>query len=168
MPGLGGRSLSAEHAAETADALNQINPDFIRLRTLAIPPGLPLHDDYLAGNFTKCTDIEMAKELLEFIEQLDGISSQVVSDHILNLFEEVTGTLPDDKETMLAPIRRFLALSPQDQVYYQVGRRLSLFSRLEDMNDSERMGKVKDICDRAGITPDNVEQIIEETMNRFI
>ena len=36
MPGLGGKAYSKEHALETADALNQINPDFIRLRTLAI------------------------------------------------------------------------------------------------------------------------------------
>ncbi len=34
MPGLGGRALSREHALETADALNRINPDFIRLRTI--------------------------------------------------------------------------------------------------------------------------------------
>ena len=37
MPGLGGRALSRSHALETADALNRINPDFIRLRTLALP-----------------------------------------------------------------------------------------------------------------------------------
>ena len=39
MPGLGGRSLSRQHALESADALNRINPDFIRLRTLALPDG---------------------------------------------------------------------------------------------------------------------------------
>ena len=37
MPGLGGKALWETHALETADALNQINPDFIRLRTLAVP-----------------------------------------------------------------------------------------------------------------------------------
>jgi hypothetical protein len=37
MPGLGGRGLSRQHALESADALNRINPDFIRLRTLALP-----------------------------------------------------------------------------------------------------------------------------------
>ncbi len=168
MPGLGGQELSAEHAAETADALNRINPDFIRIRSLAIPPGLPLHEEYTAGRFTKCTDVMMAEELLKFIEQLEGISAKVVSDHILNLFEEVTGTLPGDKEAMLAPVRRFLELSREEQMLYQVGRRLSLFSRLDDLNESERVRKVRDVCDRAGITPDNVEQIIEETMNRFI
>ncbi|MBW1852487.1 MAG: hypothetical protein JRJ15_13900 [Deltaproteobacteria bacterium] len=35
IPGLGGKVLSKEHALETADALNQINPNFIRLRARA-------------------------------------------------------------------------------------------------------------------------------------
>ena len=42
MPGIGGRNLWRENAVETADALNQINPDFIRLRTLALPEGTRL------------------------------------------------------------------------------------------------------------------------------
>ena len=33
MPGAGGRKLWREHAIETAKVLNEINPDFIRLRT---------------------------------------------------------------------------------------------------------------------------------------
>ena len=37
MPGLGGRLYSRENALETAEAINKINPDFIRIRTLAIP-----------------------------------------------------------------------------------------------------------------------------------
>ncbi len=44
MPGLGGKSLSEDNAVETADALNQINPDFIRILTLALPDGTPLTD----------------------------------------------------------------------------------------------------------------------------
>ena len=34
LTGIGGREFSRDHAIETADALNQINPDFIRFRTL--------------------------------------------------------------------------------------------------------------------------------------
>jgi histone acetyltransferase (RNA polymerase elongator complex component) len=45
MPGLGGKDLWRDHALETADALNRINPDFIRLRTLAIPGGIPLAEE---------------------------------------------------------------------------------------------------------------------------
>jgi len=49
MPGLGGKALSRDHALETADALNRINPDFIRLRTLALPGGIPLADEHRSG-----------------------------------------------------------------------------------------------------------------------
>ncbi len=168
MPGLGGQDLSATHARETADALNQINPDFIRLRSLAIPPGLPLHEEYLAGRFKKCTDIMMAEELLLFLEHLEGITSYIKSDHILNLFEEVEGRLPKDREKMTAPVRRFLDMPPTDQMHYQVGRRLGLFRRLDDMNDSGRLNRVREVCQRMEITPDNVEAVIEEAMNRFI
>jgi len=113
MPGLGGRILSAEHARETADALNRINPDFIRLRTLAIPENSPLFEDYTAGRFQKCTDREIAGEILQFIEQLDGVTSAVRSDHILNLFQDLEGALPGDKERMTGILRTFLAMAPE-------------------------------------------------------
>ena len=37
MPGLGGKAYSKEHASRQADALNQINPDFIRLGPWRFP-----------------------------------------------------------------------------------------------------------------------------------
>lgn len=46
MPGLGGRELWKDHAVESARVLNEINPDFIRLRTLHIVPGTPLFEKY--------------------------------------------------------------------------------------------------------------------------
>jgi len=42
MLSLGGRGLFEENALETADAINQINPDSIRQRTLAISGRAPL------------------------------------------------------------------------------------------------------------------------------
>ena len=107
MPGLGGKAYSEVHARETADALNRINPDFIRLRTLAIPNSVELYDDYAAGRFEKCTDLIMAKEILIFLESLNGITSVVKSDHILNLFENLEGKFPRDKVRMLDIIHRF-------------------------------------------------------------
>jgi histone acetyltransferase (RNA polymerase elongator complex component) len=70
MPGLGGRRYLEVNALETAAAMNAINPNFIRLRTLAIPPGIPLYEDYAARRFDKATDMEMARELLLFLESL--------------------------------------------------------------------------------------------------
>jgi len=168
MPGLGGRALSDEHARETADALNQINPDFIRLRTLAIPPGSPLFADYSAGRFDKCTDVMVIKEILLFIENLDGITSVVKSDHILNLFEDLEGTLPHDKQRMINMLRTFLAMDPERQRLYQVGRRLGIFSGIGDMHDPRRLARAERFCLELGITPENVDQVSNELMKRYI
>ncbi len=168
MPGLGGKAYSEVHARETADALNRINPDFIRLRTLAIPNSVELYDDYAANRFEKCTDLMMAKEILIFLESLNGITSVVKSDHILNLFQNLEGKLPRDKARMLDIIHRFLAMDPERQCVYQVGRRLGFFSRLKDMESPRRLAKAEKACRQFGITPKNVDEVIDELMKRFI
>jgi len=55
-------------------------------------------------------------EIRNFIERLEGIESTLVSDHILNLLEEIQGTLPGAREQMLGIIDRYLALPEQDQL----------------------------------------------------
>lgn len=168
MPGLGGRDLSLEHARESADALCQINPDFIRLRSLAIPGHVALHEEHQRGDFVKLTDEETARELLVFLQALDGITSTIVSDHILNLFEDVRGTLPGDKEKMIGLVGAFLSLSPGEKMIYQIGRRMGLFRGVGDMNDGAKRQHVEAACARAGITPDTVDAAIDEMMKQFI
>ncbi len=168
MPGLGGKTFSREHAVETADALNRINPDFIRLRTLAIPDSVPLFDNFESGSFEKCTDLMMAEETLLFIESLNGITSVVKSDHILNLFQDLEGKLPEDKENILDMLRRFLAMTPDRQCIYQVGRRLGFFSGLLDMKNPRRLERAEKACKNFGITPENVDGMVDELMKRFI
>jgi len=168
MPGLGGRKYSEIHALETADALNRINPDFIRLRTLAIPNGIGLYEDYLKGDFEKCNDVMMAKEILLFLEMLAGITSVIKSDHILNLFEEIEGVLPGDKDYMTGVIQNFLSMDSKHQALFQVGRRLGIFLRMSDMNSPHRFARAEKICHELNITPENVDEIIDEMMKRFI
>jgi radical SAM superfamily enzyme YgiQ (UPF0313 family) len=168
MPGLGGTELSETHALETADAVNRINPEFIRLRTLAIPDRVPLYEEYREGRFQKPGDLMMAREILLFIENLEGISSTLKSDHILNLFQEIEGAFPEDKQKMTDPLRSFLEMDPERQCLYQVGRRLGYFSRLADLESPHRFKKVQAVCRENNITPDNVDAVIEELMKRFI
>jgi radical SAM superfamily enzyme YgiQ (UPF0313 family) len=168
MPGLGGIEYSAEHALETASALNSINPEFIRIRTLAVTKGTKLADQAARGEFERPTDIMMAKELRLFLEALDGIDSYIKSDHILNLFETIDGKLPQDKENLIGIIDRFFELSPQNQVMYQVGRRMGFFRGPEDMVNSPYLDQVQQACQNYGITPDNVDSVIQELMNRFV
>ncbi|MFO7838600.1 MAG: radical SAM protein [Desulfosalsimonadaceae bacterium] len=168
MPGLGGKAFSRSHALETADALNQINPDFIRIRTLAIPQSVPLYEDYRAGRFEKLTDYEAVRELRLLLENLQGISSRVRSDHILNLFQDFEGRLPDDKSYMLDKLDAFLRMPARQRMLYQVGRRMGLLNSLRDLEDDRLSGQVEQTCEQYGITPETADQVIDELMQRFI
>jgi hypothetical protein len=168
MPGLGGQALSKIHALETADALNQINPHFIRLRTLALPTILPLYEEYQAGTFEKCTELMTVKEIQLFIEHLEGITSVVKSDHILNLFQDLEGKLPEAKEYMLSIIDTFLGMEPEKQCVYQVGRRMGVFTGLEDMGIPHQLAYAEQTCRQFGVTPENVDALIEERMKMFV
>lgn len=168
MPGLGGRALSRAHALETAEALTRIDPDFIRIRTLAIPDTVPLRDQIRSGQFQKCTEVMVAQELLLLIEHLGPVTGVVKSDHILNLCESVEGRLPDDKDRMLQPLHRFLEMDPEHQCLYLTGRRLGLFSDPEDMQRPRRLEKARQLCREMNITPENVDQLSDQLMKRFI
>jgi len=168
MPGLGGRLRLEVNAVETAAALNQINPDFIRLRTLAIPPETPLYEDYAAGRFAKATDVEMARELLLFLESLSKITSVIKSDHILNLLPEVDGKLPQDLPRLIGIVRTFLNLDPELQRLYRVGRRTGILSGLGDLADAGKIARVEAICREYRIRPDDVDAITDDLMRRFI
>lgn len=168
MPGLGGEKYSRANALETADAMNKINPDFIRIRTLALPDNIELFKDYQSGAFAKTGDVQMAEEILLFLENLNGISSTVKSDHILNLFQEVEGRLPIDREKMTAPIRKFLAMGPEQKMIYMIGRRAGIFSKLDDMKDPELLKHAEKVRDANQVTIDNVEDLTAEMMKRFI
>jgi len=168
MPGLGGVTLSRKNALETADALNQINPDFIRIRTLGLPENVELYKDFQSGSFIKPGDLPMAEELLLLLDNLNGITSTVKSDHILNLFQEVEGRLPEDKERMTAPLRAFLAMPPEEQLIYMVGRRTGIFSKLEDLHDSELRNHAEKARIAHRVTLDNVDDFTLEMMKQFI
>jgi len=144
MPGLGGREMWREHALETAKVLNRINPHFIRLRSLRVPARVPLHQKLADGSFTMQTDDMLVEEIKLFVESLAGISSQVTSDHIMNLLEEVSGKLPDDTEKMLDIIKRYQDLPETERLIYRVGRRGGTYRSTDDLQqDPETYRKIK-------------------------
>ncbi|MCB2188783.1 MAG: radical SAM protein [Deltaproteobacteria bacterium] len=142
MPGLGGKRWSTEHAKATAQVLNQINPDFIRLRTLRVPNRIELYQDVTSGEFQKLTDDETVAEIRLFIATLEGITSMVASDHIMNLIETVGGRLPQDQPRMLAILDGYLALAPADRLLYRLCRRMG---RCREPQDLEHPGLLSDM-----------------------
>lgn len=168
MPGLGGIDRYRENATETADAMTRINPDFIRLRTLAIPDNSPLAEQQRAGSFRKCPDALAVEEILLFLENLGPVTSYLASDHILNLFPEVEGTLPECKDRMTAVLKRFLAMNRRERFLYQLGRRLGIFTCLADLEDPVLVEEARNEALERGATPDNVDDLTDTIVKRFI
>jgi biotin synthase-like enzyme len=171
MPGLGGREMWRQHAVETARVLNQINPHFIRLRSLRVPQRVPLHARLKDGSFHMLTDDELAEEIRVFIEHLDGITSTLTSDHIMNLLEEVSGKLPEDKPRMLAVIRAYQELPDSERLIYRVGRRGGAFRSTRDLvSDPATYRKIQqmiaELQQREG--PEAVERLITDMVDQYI
>jgi radical SAM superfamily enzyme YgiQ (UPF0313 family) len=171
MPGLGGQDLWREHALDTARTLNRINPDFIRLRSLRVPPRVPLYEKLAAGEFVMQTDDALVEEIRVFIEALDGIQSTVTSDHMMNLLETVSGKLPEDKDKMLDVIRSYQSLSDQDRVVYRVGRRGGAFRSPEDLAaHPSTTSKIRRLVDEIHSSqgPEGVEHFVTEMVDQYI
>jgi hypothetical protein len=169
MPGLGGKRWWRKHALATADALNQINPDFIRLRSLRVPKTAPLSEKIDQGEVELLDDDGVVREIRLFIENLDGISSTVASDHIMNLLEEISGTLPDDKEKMLSVADRYLDLSDEERTIFKVGRWGGAYRSLSDLGDLELRGKIEQLIHQWNLEyQGQIDSMIKEMADRYI
>jgi len=166
--GLGGKEMWREHATQTARVLNEIDPDFIRVRTLTIHDKMPLYNELKSGNFVQSTDEEILAEEKLFIEHLE-CHSNYVSDHITNLLQEIEGKLPQDKEKMLASIDRFQSLPPQERINFIVGRRVGMYVNLDDLANSRKHQAVEQIIHRLSQGNSHIDdETIHNLMEGFI
>jgi hypothetical protein len=132
MPGLGGRTRSVLHADETASALVQMRPDFVRLRTTAVVPGSGLARLQAEGRFEPCGEVELVAEIRRLVEGLGELRTRLESDHVLNLLMELEGELPGARPALLALCDRFLGLPAEERARFVLARRLGFMGRLED------------------------------------
>jgi radical SAM superfamily enzyme YgiQ (UPF0313 family) len=167
--GCGGKSLTQEHATETAKTLNAIDPDFIRARTLRIAANTPLHDLEASGEFQRLNEVDTVRELRTIIRRLDGISSQFESDHSLNLLMEVRGRFPGAKDRILSTIDRFLSFPESRQEVFILGRRLGAFRCLNDLETEPLLVReIESIIRRIKENGGSPEDSAYELMGRMI
>ncbi len=107
ISGLGSVALWREHAIGTARAFSEMNPEYIGLLTLMVPTGTPLHKRVEDGSFTVLGPIEVLKETELFLQTVDSPGSVFRMNHASN-YLTLKGTLNDDREAMLAQVRRGL------------------------------------------------------------
>ena len=135
--GIGGKELSEENATRTAEALNVIRPDFIRVHATGIKPESKMGEFVREGSFTLQSEEEIMIEQKRFLQQLKEMDSYYVNEHIINLLLEVRGNLRTDKEKMLSDINRFLNLPANEKLLFVIGRRFNIFFMLDDLNNQE-------------------------------
>jgi radical SAM superfamily enzyme YgiQ (UPF0313 family) len=167
MPGLGGKKMSQEHARETARVLNEIDPDYIRLRSLHVSPAMPLWTRLQDGDFELQTEDEVVKEIGIFVENLQ-VTSHLKSDHILNLLMDVEGKMPEDKEKCLNIINKYLSLPDEERLNFKVGRRTGLYNRLADLSDNSKHYKIEQTIKCLRAEDRDIEEAIFKLKNSFI
>jgi len=167
--GLGGKGMWSEHAIETAKVLNQINPDFIRVRTLKVLKTMLLYQKIEKDEFIPLNDDEIVEEERLLIEHLEGVTSTFVSDHILNLLQEVEGKLPEEKEKMLKLIDRYLALPKEEKNNFRLGRRAGFYHSVEDLAKPELRNQVERALQQIETErPGGIEKALSDLMESFI
>ncbi|MFZ0243846.1 MAG: radical SAM protein [Desulfobacterales bacterium] len=108
--GLGGVEKSESHAFETAQALSEIEPDFVRLRTLVPKINTLLLHEIKKGRFQLLSPHQVLKETRLLIENI-RCRTVLTSDHYTN-YLELSGNLPEDKDRLLGEIDRALKRDP--------------------------------------------------------
>jgi radical SAM superfamily enzyme YgiQ (UPF0313 family) len=152
MPGIGGKALSAENALETARVVSAIDPDFARIRTAVIKDGTELWQDYLDGKFQLCSENDKLNEIRFLIENAKNCTGVLASDHIINLMQEIQGSLDTDREKMLSAIDRYFSLPKAEQKIFQLARRSGMATRPEDLEllPSEQIEKLARLAGSVG------------------
>lgn len=143
ISGLGGSHLWRDHATSTASALNEINPDKIRVLTIGVKKGSGLERKLLAGEYCLQSEENIIEEQKLMIENLDGITSHYANHHGVDLLIEARGKLPEDKERLISIMDRFLSLSNNEKLNFILGRRLGIYRCLDDLDDKSRYQTVE-------------------------
>ncbi|MGD9309065.1 MAG: radical SAM protein [Desulfosarcina sp.] len=104
--GIGGTARTSMHAVSTADVLNRIAPDYIRLRTFVPKVDTPMLKMVQCGTFTMLGPHDVLREAANMIRLLN-VTSQLTSDHYTN-YIDLNGRLPDCRNHLLSQINEAL------------------------------------------------------------
>ena len=170
MPGLGGRRWSAEHALETARVINELEPDFVRLRTLEIFPGTPLQQQKKSGEFLELSEEEVVREERILIENIN-CNTTVTSDSAANLLIEIWGDFPQDKKNILNAIDDYLNLTPREKIEFSLKRRVEAFrSQYGGLNQTiqRKLKRLSDMSNKDKYYYDKMEKVIKFIRSKLI
>lgn len=104
LNGLGGRSLSAQHADQSAALMNATQPEYLSTLVVSFPQGDARFKQHFA-EFEPLDQRALFVELQRFISQLELKDTVFRSDHASN-YLPLKGTLGADKQQFLAQLQQ--------------------------------------------------------------
>ncbi|MGV8057280.1 MAG: hypothetical protein AB2L12_04480 [Smithellaceae bacterium] len=116
MPGLAGAKgeMSRKHMEETVAVLNRIQPDEVRVRSLAVVEGAPLYEMRQRADFHACSEDQLLEEMRLLVGGLD-FDCTLETLQMTNPLFTVKGSLSKMKVEILDIIRDFQTLSPAER-----------------------------------------------------
>ena len=113
--GLGGIEHSERHAKATADALNEIDPEYVGALTLMIPKGTPIFETVQRGEFNPMSPMEILQELHTLVKHTELSECVFRTNHASN-YLPLGGTLSRDKDRIIATLEETLQMGDEAQL----------------------------------------------------
>jgi radical SAM superfamily enzyme YgiQ (UPF0313 family) len=110
--GIAGPELSPLHAEETGRVVSAMDPRYLSMLTLMLVPGTPLERQWRAGEFRLMEPESLLLELRQVIHHLHCQSGCVFRTNHASNYLPLAGTLPKDKQRLLATLDAALAQGP--------------------------------------------------------
>jgi radical SAM superfamily enzyme YgiQ (UPF0313 family) len=107
LNGLGGRTLSAQHAEHSADLINAAQPEYLATLVVSFPKG----EERLRAGFpcwAPLSVVELMQEMERFLARLELKRTVFRSDHASNWLV-LKGTLGADRQRLLEQLRTAIA-----------------------------------------------------------
>jgi radical SAM superfamily enzyme YgiQ (UPF0313 family) len=105
ISGLSGSDGWEEHAVSTGRMIGEAQPSYVGLLTLMAEPSAPLYEDILSGRFRLLSPLGAVEETIMLLEHTDAKKDCVFRSNHASNYLSLRGTLPSDKESMLAELR---------------------------------------------------------------
>ncbi len=123
MPGLSGanRDMARKHISETAAVLNEIRPAEVRVRSLSILEGSPLHDRLKSREFMAAEEDQMIEEIRWLIEAL-RFDCTFETLQMTNPLFNLKGRFYALKSEMIEKIDRYLAMPPLEKARFLLNK----------------------------------------------
>ncbi|MFA0815612.1 MAG: radical SAM protein [Anaerofustis sp.] len=112
ISGLGGKELWKEHACDTANMINEMQPDYASLLTLLIDRNAPLSESVEDGSFQILTAQEVLNETKLMLEQVNLKTPCVFRSNHASNYLALKGTLPQDRDALIHQIETAKLLKP--------------------------------------------------------